>query len=71
MMKPIPPQVGQTYTSTTDPSLKVLVERVLAYHHEEPGFVIECCDPATAHDPAAVGFEFLDSEWEEHGFQPT
>jgi hypothetical protein len=71
-MKNIPPQIGQTYVSRTDPALTVYVVEVSNIEADEStgaSFFVEGCDPVYKDDTEnAYGYDFDDENWLKHDF---
>ncbi|MEQ1532178.1 MAG: hypothetical protein HOO97_05585 [Sideroxydans sp.] len=70
------PEVGKTYTSETDPSLSIYIERITTVKADpeygvKDGFVAEGCAPADKNNPTAFGIDFSHWEWEELKFRPS
>jgi len=63
------PEAGKTYISKTDPALILFVETVEPIE-EEGGFIVNACPPDAIDDMTAMGYEFINDEWEEHHFIP-
>ncbi|TAJ76113.1 MAG: hypothetical protein EPO42_13315 [Gallionellaceae bacterium] len=64
------PEAGKTYISQTDQS-KIYVESVDLIEADElgdAGFCVTGCDPKDKGDMGAVGYEFMNDEWEAHRF---
>jgi len=67
-----PPQIGQTYVSSTTPTLIVYVVDVNvldAGENADAGFFVEGCDPAYKDDVTnAYGYDFDAENWNKHNF---
>lgn len=67
-----PPQIGQTYISSTDPKLVIYVVDVNVPEDDgdaDTSFIVEGCDPAYKDDTDnADGYELTSAVWVKHGF---
>jgi hypothetical protein len=67
-----PPQIGNTYLSSTDPDLLIYVVDVTIPHADDEvdtPFLVEGCDPAYKDDTwNADGLEFTADVWAKHNF---
>jgi hypothetical protein len=69
------PEVGKTYISEIDPTFRIFVTEVTPPELDPldkvmSGFFVECCPPGEQDDMQAMGYEFMQDEWEAHRFIP-